>query len=67
MDDKPKRKVSWRNVAFLVLLGSPFLWIADHYMPHWGGPGLTSPEGRAIVRDFVAQTWPELFAGGSLR
>lgn len=67
MDEKPKRKVNWRNVFLLCCLGSPLLYIGDLYLPHWGGPAVTSPEGRAIIREFVARNLPELFAGGSIR
>ena len=65
--EKPKRRVNWRNVACLVALGSPLLYIGDHYLPHFGGPAVTSPEGRAIIREAIQHFLPELFAGGNIR
>lgn len=65
---KPKQPVRWRNVAALVLLGSPLFYVADRHMPHAGdGPGISSPEGRRILMEFVARTWPEVFRGGVIR
>lgn len=63
MGDKPKRKVNWSNVFLLCVLGSPLLYIGDHYLPHWGGPAVTSPEGRQIIREALRHFFPELVRG----
>lgn len=62
VSEKPKRQIKWRNVAFLVALGLPLLYVGDHYVPHMG-PAVTSPEGRAIWKEFIHRVWPELFGG----
>ena len=61
MDEKPpRRRINWRNVAFVVLLGSPLWYVGDQYLPHYGGPAVTSPEGRAILRGYLRTFFPEL-------
>ncbi|SIO60112.1 hypothetical protein SAMN05444166_6271 [Singulisphaera sp. GP187] len=61
-------QIRLRNVALLVVLGSPLLYLGDQTLPHFGdGPAVTSPEGRAILREFVRRVMPKHFAGGSIR
>jgi hypothetical protein len=67
VDEKPKR-VSWRNVLLLCVLQAPIWYVVYGYIPTpYGAPRVESPEGRAIFRDFMRRTFPELFAGTGVK
>jgi len=66
VEAKPKRKVNWRNVLLLCCLASPLLYVGDYYLPHMG-PAVTSPEGRAIWREFVVHYFPDIVINRGVR
>lgn len=62
--ENPKRRANWRNVFLLVCLGSPILyWSTDIIPVPKGAPTIASPEGRAIVREYMHRKFPDLVAG----
>ena len=68
MDDKPKKRVSWRNVFLLCCLQLPFWYYACGFItPPGDAPKLNSPEGRALFREVLSHYFPELAKGTGVR
>ena len=68
MDEKPKRRVNWRNVLLLCCLQFPLWYYASGFItPPNDAPRVTSPEGRALFRGFMHRYFPSLTANAGVK